>query len=148
MKTEKLRKVATSHDVVTAAKELQELSLMGQEILRQQPTMGKELQASVRKDICTWTLDSLERWVEASHFHNARALMELSTGVVWWSEEQRLGKDVVELWIRWRLNNKGYAVESKAKDVLNFAKNQEWKKTAGKAAQLLGALNRANFSSS
>ena len=146
MKTEKLRKVAASHDVVTAAKELQELSLMGQEVLRQQPTMGKEIKASVQKDICNWTLDSLERWVEASHFLNARALMEQSTGVVWWSEEQRLGRDIAELWLRWRLNNKGNAVETKAKDLLNFAKSQDWKKTAGKAAQLLGALNRANFS--
>ena len=123
------------------------MSLMGQEVLRQQPTMGKENKASVQKDICNWTLDSLERWVEGSHFLNARALMEQSTGVVWWSEEQRLGRDIAELWLRWRLNNKGNAVETKAKDLLNFAKSQDWKKTAGKAAQLLGALNRANFSS-
>ena len=147
MKTAKLRTVAASSDVVTAAKELLELSLMGQEVLRQQPNLGKETKASVQRDVCTWTLDSLERWVEGHHYHNARALMEQCTGVVWWSEEERLGRDIAELWLRWRLNNKGNAVEAKARDLLNFAKNQNWRKTAGKAAQLLGALNRANSSS-
>ena len=147
MKTAKLRTVAASSDVVTAAKELQELSLMGQEVLRQQPNLGKETKASIQRDVCTWTLDSVERWLEGHYYHNARALMEQSTGVVWWSEEERVGVSIAELWLRWRLNNKGNAVMAKARDQLNYAKDRQWKKTAGKAAQLLGALNRANSSS-
>ena len=146
MKTSKLRAVAASNDLATAAQELQQLALMGQDVLRQQPHLGQETKAGVQRDVCVWTLDSVERWLEGSFYLNARALMEASTWVVWWTYEERVAVNIAELWLRWKLQNKGNAVTLKAKDQLNYAKVNNWKKTVGKAAQLLGALNRANSS--